>query len=148
MSSSSASWKRVAVPPREANIASLSPEDNAEVIIHRKTHSNGDIMRAVLDLPVGEKGNTPMDMQTWKAVLSTPEMRREWDSAVEAAHLVEMFDPTTRIAKTNFTLGWPAKFVLFFFSSFLKLPDRADIRVFTALETLLQYRAHLLMPML
>ncbi|KAI0251479.1 hypothetical protein BJV78DRAFT_1361613 [Lactifluus subvellereus] len=41
--------------------------------------------------------------------LSWLELRQEWDPAVDGAVLLEMLDPTTRISKTNFTLGWPAK---------------------------------------
>ncbi|KAH6915744.1 hypothetical protein BKA70DRAFT_1092620, partial [Coprinopsis sp. MPI-PUGE-AT-0042] len=41
-------------------------------------------------------------------VLTTPELRQEWDPAVEDAHLLENFDHSTRISKTNFSLGWPA----------------------------------------
>jgi hypothetical protein len=48
-------------------------------------------------------------LDPWKAVLMTPELRKEWDPAVEGAHLLELFDSTTRISKTNFTIGWPAK---------------------------------------
>ncbi len=33
------------------------------------------------------------------------------DPAVDDAHLLEMFDRNTRISKTNYTLGWPAKYV-------------------------------------
>ena len=50
-------------------------------------------------------------LDAWKAVITTPELRQEWDPAVEGAHLVEMFDHRTRISKTQFTLGWPAKCV-------------------------------------
>jgi len=52
-----------------------------------------------------------VSLESWKAVLTTPELRQEWDPAVEEAHLLEMFDHKTRISKTNFTLGWPVKYV-------------------------------------
>lgn len=79
----------------------------ADVVVHRKYGKSGeDIYRLVLDVPTGEE---LVSLEPWKAVLSTPELRQEWDPAVEEAHLVEMFDQTTRISKTNFTLGWPAK---------------------------------------
>ncbi|KIK57033.1 hypothetical protein GYMLUDRAFT_61634 [Collybiopsis luxurians FD-317 M1] len=47
-------------------------------------------------------------LEPWKAVLTTPELRQEWDPAVSEAHLVELVGQDTRISKTNFTLGWPA----------------------------------------
>ncbi len=50
-----------------------------------------------------------MSLGAWKSVLVTPELRKEWDPAVESAQLLEMFDQATRISKVNFTLGWPAK---------------------------------------
>lgn len=62
----------------------------------------------VLEVPVLEEQTS---LEPWKAVLTTPELRQEWDPAVEDAHLLEMFDRNTRISKTNYTLGWPAKCV-------------------------------------
>jgi hypothetical protein len=59
-----------------------------------------------LDVPADEGLQS---LESWKAVLGTPELRKEWDPTVEGAHVVEMFDPETRITKTDFTLGWPVK---------------------------------------
>ena len=42
-------------------------------------------------------------------MLVTPELRKEWDPAVEGAQLLEMFDQASRISEVKFTLGWPAK---------------------------------------
>ena len=64
--------------------------------------------RVVLDVPTADDA-IPFDV--WKSILATPELRQEWDPAVDGAALLEMLDPTTRISKTNFTLGWPAKCV-------------------------------------
>ncbi|KAH9941967.1 hypothetical protein B0H21DRAFT_824300 [Amylocystis lapponica] len=91
-SHSSNDWKRVAVPSDNANVkgkarASAFPELTDVYYI----------------------ANSPSPARTfWKSVLATPELRKEWDPAVEGAHLVEMFDQATRVSKTNFTLGWPA----------------------------------------
>lgn len=80
-----------------------------DVIIHRKNVKSEDaVYRVVLDVPVGED---LIPLEAWKSVLTTPELRKEWDPAVESATLLEMLDPTTRVSKTNFTLGWPAKYV-------------------------------------
>ena len=62
----------------------------------------------VLEVPVPEEQTS---LEPWRAVLTTPELRQEWDPAVDNAHLLEIFDRNTRISKTNYTLGWPAKYV-------------------------------------
>lgn len=80
----------------------------ADVALYKKaTKSGQDVYRVVLDIPVS--ANEFPSLEPWKAVLTTPELRQEWDPSVEDAHLVELLDQNTRIAKTNFTLGWPAK---------------------------------------
>ncbi|KAI0321035.1 hypothetical protein OF83DRAFT_1101647 [Amylostereum chailletii] len=110
-SSGSSEWKRVPVPSENTSTkakgkARSSVPELADVVVHRKSSPNEDaVYRVVLDIPTGDE---PVSLETWKSILSTPELRREWDPAVEGASLIEMFDPTTRIAKTKFTLGWPA----------------------------------------
>ncbi|KAG6335999.1 hypothetical protein ID866_3094 [Astraeus odoratus] len=108
---SSNEWKHVPLsqdlptPPKGKSRASLNPE-LTDVAVHRKPTKSGEyVYRAVLDVPLADEYAT---MDTWKAVIATPELRQEWDPAVEGAHLVEMFDQRTRITKTKFTLGWPA----------------------------------------
>jgi len=61
----------------------------------------------VLDIPVAEDDNLSVDQ--WRAVLTTPEIRKEWDNTVESNELLEMYDSETRIVKTKFVAGWPAK---------------------------------------
>lgn len=86
--------------------ASAIPE-LADVVIHRKSNKAGeDIYRMVLDVPAGDD---TLSLEPFRAVLAIPELRQEWDPAVADAQLVELFDHTTRICKTKFTLGWPAK---------------------------------------
>jgi len=88
------------------------------VLLHRCSTKGGEnIYRMILDVPTGDESVT---LDPWKAVLTTPELRKEWDPAVEDAHLVEVFDHVSRICKTNYTLGWPAKYVraIFGFSFF------------------------------
>jgi hypothetical protein len=78
----------------------------SDVIVHRKsTKSEDTVYRVILDVPAADD-TIPFD--AWKSILATPELRQEWDPAVDGAVLLEMLDPTTRISKTNFTLGWPA----------------------------------------
>ncbi|KAJ7065294.1 hypothetical protein C8F01DRAFT_1125065 [Mycena amicta] len=110
-SSSSAEWKRLSssTDPSSGKKGkgrmSGTPE-LSDVVVHRNsTKVGGDVYRLVLDVPTGDD---TISLEPWKAVLTTPEMRQEWDPAVEDAHLVESFDHNTRICKTNFTLGWPA----------------------------------------
>lgn len=77
--------------------------------MHRKATKSGEnVYRVVLDVSITDQS---AHLDSWKAVITTPELRQEWDPSVESAHLVEMFDRQTRISKTNFTLGWPAKCV-------------------------------------
>ncbi|KAG8920106.1 hypothetical protein FRC02_001156 [Tulasnella sp. 418] len=111
-SSASASWKRVTAVARETTTNSPPGKGKgkalpqaSDVIVHRRPTKSGDVVRLVLELPA-EDGLA--SLESWRAVLTTPEMRKEWDPTVEAAHVVEMFDPNTRISKTDFTLGWPA----------------------------------------
>ncbi|KAI0058965.1 hypothetical protein BV25DRAFT_1918876 [Artomyces pyxidatus] len=110
-SPSSPEWKRVPTPSENAltnakGKARSSTPELSDVIIHRKmTKSEDTVYRIVLDVPVSDES---MPLEAWKSVMTTPELRKEWDPAVENATLLEMLDPTTRIAKTNFTLGWPA----------------------------------------
>lgn len=75
----------------------------------------------MLDVPISptvdNDSNSPRDPATaallsldaWAAVLSTPELRREYDPVVQDGRIIEMFDPDARIARTDFALGWPAK---------------------------------------
>ncbi|KAJ7156846.1 hypothetical protein C8R43DRAFT_997401 [Mycena crocata] len=110
-SSSSAEWKRLSasVDPasgKKGKARVPAVPELADVVVHRNSSKvGGDVYRLVLDVPTGEDS---VSLEPWKAVLTTPELRQEWDPAVEDAHLVEIFDHTTRICKTNFTLGWPA----------------------------------------
>lgn len=109
---SSPEWKRIndshnATNSKGKGRASSTPQPS-NVIVHRKVIKSGTVYRAVLDVPLGESGIPSLD--ACKAVLVSPELRQEWDPAVEAAHLVELCDQVTRIVKTNFTLGWPARY--------------------------------------
>ncbi|KAJ7626295.1 hypothetical protein DFH06DRAFT_1058338 [Mycena polygramma] len=111
-SSSSAEWKRLSssvdsASNRKGKARVTAVPELADVVVHRKPSkaAGGDVYRMVLDVPTGDDS---VSLEPWKSVLTTPELRQEWDPAVEDAHLVEVFDHTTRICKTNFTLGWPA----------------------------------------
>ncbi|EED83168.1 predicted protein [Postia placenta Mad-698-R] len=106
---SSPEWKRIAIPSDTSTKgkarASTVPE-LVDVILHRKATKTGEsVYRAILDVPAAD---TSLSLDWWKAVLDTPELRKEWDPAVESTQTIEMLDPTTRVSKVNFTLGWPA----------------------------------------
>lgn len=112
----SGDWKHVSLasdtptPPKGKSRVSPNPE-LTDVVVHRKTTKSGEnVYRVVLDVPATDESAL---LDAWKAVITTPELRQEWDPAVEGAHLIEMFDHRTRISKTQFTLGWPAKCVFF-----------------------------------
>ncbi|RDX51390.1 hypothetical protein OH76DRAFT_1401721 [Lentinus brumalis] len=111
-SHSSPEWKRVPVASDvgpsvgKGKARASTVPDPSNVVLHRRASKSGDnIYRAVLEVPIGEE---PVSLDAWKSVLVTPELRKEWDPAVESAQLLEMFDQATRISKVNFTLGWPA----------------------------------------
>ena len=110
LTSPSSEWKRVpstSDSKEKGKARATGVPELADVITHHKVGKAGeDVYRLVLDIPAGDALVT---LEPWKLVLSTPELRREWDPAVEESSLVEVFDSTTRICKTNFTLGWPAK---------------------------------------
>lgn len=112
-------WKRLsnsldgssAKQKGKAKVPSL-PE-LSDVLLHRSSTKGGeDVYRMILDVPTGDES---MSLDPWKAVLTTPELRKEWDPAVDDAHLVEVLDHVSRICKTNYTLGWPAKYVCLMF---------------------------------
>lgn len=104
-SAASPLWRRVPpVTSESTQDGSQSASEEAQVIIHKRPSKQGEIFRLVHDIPVED-----FSIAFWKAVLVTPEMRQEWDPAVESAQLLETFDVDVRIAKTYFTLGWPAK---------------------------------------
>ncbi|EKM50705.1 uncharacterized protein PHACADRAFT_213599 [Phanerochaete carnosa HHB-10118-sp] len=109
-SHSAPEWKRVNVEGSQSSVkgkgrASAEPH-LTDVLLHRKVVKGEPVYRAVLDVSAADEATSTLE--ACKAVLATPELRKEWDTAVERAQLLEMFDQATRISKTNFTLGWPA----------------------------------------
>lgn len=115
LTSPAAEWKRIlhsgeaSSSKQKAKVRPSAIPEVTDVIVHRNSSSSGeDVYRMVLEVPVPEEQTS---LEPWRAVLTTPELRQEWDPAVDDAHLLEMFDRNTRISKTNYTLGWPAKYV-------------------------------------
>ena len=70
-------------------------------------HRKGAVLRAVIDVGGGDEQVPGID--DWRAVFGSPELRREWDPLVDKAQLLELLDPNTRVSKTDYALGWPAK---------------------------------------
>lgn len=107
LTSNTAEWKRVidSTTAAKGKAKATNQPDLADVNLHRKTTKSGDIYRVSLEVLAEES----VSLEPWKSVLTTPELRKQWDPAVESATLLEMLDPGTRISKTNFSLGWPAK---------------------------------------
>ena len=128
LTSPASDWKRVQTPPSTSdgsNTPSPRPDspqlplknkgkaranghtpDLSNVKLSRKSTKAGDVYRIQLDVTLTPEDPIPLD--SWKSILVTPEFRKEWDPTVECSTLIEILDPTTRISKTNFTLGWPA----------------------------------------
>lgn len=115
LTSPATEWKRLphsgeaSTSKQKTKVRPPAIPELADVVLHRNSSNSGeDVYRMVLEVPITEEQTS---LEPWKAVLTTPELRQEWDPAVEEAHLLEMFDRNTRISKTNYTLGWPAKYV-------------------------------------
>ncbi len=94
---------------------SLILPEVSDVVVHRRVSKDGpDVLRAMLDVTLCDDDVESLrlsQLNAWRAVLSTPEMRKEYDPAVQDGQILEMFDAETRIAKLDFALGWPAKWV-------------------------------------
>ncbi|KAL1703420.1 hypothetical protein EV121DRAFT_292338 [Schizophyllum commune] len=112
LASPASDWKRIhtntdkSASGRKGKARASAIPEVEDVVVHRNSASSGDdIFRLVLDIPAAEETSS---LRAWHAVLSTPELRQEWDPAVDDAHIVELLDDRTRVVKTNFTLGWPA----------------------------------------
>jgi hypothetical protein len=115
LTSPSSQWKRLSATTETTSSlkgkgkarASFSTPEITDVVVHRNSTQPGDdVYRLVLDVPTADE---QVSLEPWGAVLTTPELRQEWDPSVNEAHLLELFDHDTRISKTNYTLGWPAK---------------------------------------
>lgn len=117
LTSPSSDWKRMSSSSNDPSSSSStkgkgkarvsSVPELADVLVHRAYSKAGEeVYRIVLEVPT--LSEDMVSLEPWKTVLTTPELRTEWDPAVDDAHLLEIFDHTTRICKTNFTLGWPA----------------------------------------
>ncbi|GAA5990862.1 hypothetical protein JCM10908_000052 [Rhodotorula pacifica] len=85
----------------------LAPLDPSQIRVHRKSDPtrNADIVRAIAEVPCDPD---KLDLDAVRAVLSTPEVRPQWDKLVDASTGLSLLDPLTRITKTDYRLGWPA----------------------------------------
>jgi hypothetical protein len=68
-------------------------------------HKKGSVFRAVMEIE--EEMHPGID--DWRAVFGSPELRKEWDMMVDKVQVLEVLDPNTRVIKTDYALGWPAK---------------------------------------
>jgi hypothetical protein len=89
----------------------LAPIDLSNVQVHRRKLDGSSVVRAISDLSIDP---TRVDIDHFKAVLQTAEVRGIWDQLVDKAAVIQVIDPQTRIIKTDFRLGWPAKLSLGF----------------------------------
>ncbi|GAA5880465.1 hypothetical protein JCM3774_005201 [Rhodotorula dairenensis] len=85
----------------------LAPLDPSQVRVHRKADPtrNADIVRAVAEVACDP---STFNLDAVRAVLSTPEVRPQWDKLVDGSTGLALIDPLTRITKTDYRLGWPA----------------------------------------
>ncbi|QRV88538.1 start domain-containing protein [Ceratobasidium sp. AG-Ba] len=70
-------------------------------------HKKGAVLRVVQDIEGDEEAGIP-DVDDWRAVFGSPELRKEWDGMVDKAQVLEVVDSNTRVSKTDYVLGWPA----------------------------------------
>jgi hypothetical protein len=71
-------------------------------------HKKGSMLRVVLDVEGDADAGIP-GVEDWRAAFGVPELRKEWDPMVDKAQLLEVLDSSTRVSKTDYALGWPAK---------------------------------------
>ncbi|CAE6427256.1 unnamed protein product, partial [Rhizoctonia solani] len=67
-------------------------------------HKKGSVFRVVIEI---DEGGCP-GIDEWRAVFSSPELRKEWDVMTDKVQVLEVLDPATRVVKTDYALGWPA----------------------------------------
>ncbi|CAE6470350.1 unnamed protein product [Rhizoctonia solani] len=67
-------------------------------------HKKGNVFRAVIEI---DEGGCP-GIDEWRAVFSSPELRKEWDVMTDKVQVLEVLDSATRVVKTDYALGWPA----------------------------------------
>lgn len=90
--------------PREL-LNGIGPIDFTNVQIHRKKSEGAMVVRAMSEIWLD---TSRVNVEDFKAILNTPEIRGVWDNLVDQARVLEVLDSKTRIVKTDFRLGWPA----------------------------------------
>ncbi len=99
-------WRRLSpAPSRETDAVSI--------------YRRGEVYRAVTEVPYDSSSG---GAEEWVSVLSTPELRKEWDGSVDSAEIIEVFEQEsaddgsqstpstfTRLLRTTYGVGWPAK---------------------------------------
>ncbi|QRW16704.1 start domain-containing protein [Rhizoctonia solani] len=60
-------------------------------------HKKGNVFRAVMEI---DEGGCP-GVDEWRAIFSSPELRKEWDVMTDKVHVLEVLDPATRVIKTD-----------------------------------------------
>ncbi|EDR13897.1 uncharacterized protein LACBIDRAFT_305072 [Laccaria bicolor S238N-H82] len=108
--SPSSDWKCMSNSSKDASSSSSSKgkgkarvssvPELADVIVHRAYSKAGEeVYRIVLDVPTPSEDM--VSLEPWKTVLTTPELRTEWDPAVDDTRLLEIFDHTTRMVRSE-----------------------------------------------
>ncbi|ORX36309.1 hypothetical protein BD324DRAFT_628256 [Kockovaella imperatae] len=115
-SSTSSSWKPVQVPlitganglpesgQSSRSSSTLSRISAENVVVHRRSGKLGEVYRAVVEMDCGPDIN----VDSFRGSLVTPQTRPVWDRMVEEAEVVELLDPSTRVTRTKYRLGWPS----------------------------------------
>jgi hypothetical protein len=77
-------------------------------IISHKKRSKGapDIIRAVCHVPVSDQAAA---LESFRAVLSSSEIRHSWDSVTEKQETLEIVEPNIRVVRNFTKVGWPSR---------------------------------------
>jgi hypothetical protein len=48
-------------------------------------------------------------LESFRAILQTPEIRSDWDKVTEKQEVLEIVEPAVRVQRSYTRLGWPSK---------------------------------------
>ncbi|GAA5822101.1 hypothetical protein JCM10212_005649 [Sporobolomyces blumeae] len=94
-----------AAPAPAAPLASASSSSSSS---SSTSPLESDVFRAVAQVSIAPTVDDREVLERFRVALRTSELRPVWDKLVEHASTLEIVDPSTRVTKTDYRLGWPA----------------------------------------
>ena len=77
------------------------------IIVHRKKAKNApDVIRAICHVRVEDHAAA---LESFRAILQTPEIRPAWDTVTEKQETLEIVEPGVNVLRSYTRIGWPAK---------------------------------------